>query len=328
MSSQGLRRKRMSHAAFRRQFDAMLRWLSPLPPPHRRWIAATAMAEAAPDGLDTTDPAVVEAAKSLQALDSCDGDDERAAVRQRWPTISAAQAIFEGDGPRRWKLESWILTGESDREIADHCGVPPVVVAVYQELFFERRQYLDHLDKREWLAQRMYGPYMGLTFRSEELGRFWAWAALTGGPAVLSSFLTAFDAARKVDTPPTLAAYLQPGLEISSSLQATVAVHVIPTNKDTAIAWAAFRVRLIEAEAMPDPRQREVALLRLNRDVVSFAWGLLGGKSPEKLRHLLRLGKRKTVASVVLSPEAALADLIAKLKIDLPPREAGQGGAA
>jgi hypothetical protein len=46
----------------------------------------------------------------------------------------------------------------------------------------------------------------------------------------------------------------------------------------------------------------------------------LAGKSPHKLRHLLRLGRRKkNGGGGELSPEAALADLIAKLKIDLSP---------
>ena len=320
MLTQGTRHKHMSRKAFRKSFDRAMRLLSPLPPPHHRWIAATAMVKAGVGELDTTDPVVAQAAEYLLAVAACttggeQAADERAAVRERWLALSAAEDIFKVDDSRKWQLEAWLLTGLSDCEIADRCGLLPTVVGIYENLFFGRREYLD---QPEWLAGKLFGRPLALTFRNEELGRFWAWAALTGGPAVLSSFSTAFDVAKKADTLPTLAVYLEPGLEISSSLQATVAVHVIPTNRDTAIAWAAFRVRLMEAEAMPDPRQREVAFLRLKQDFVRYAAGVLDGKRPEKLQHLLRLRRRKTGASVELSPEAALADLIAKLKIDLP----------
>jgi hypothetical protein len=316
----------MSHTAFRESFDRAMRWLAPLPPPHHRWIAATKVATAGADNLDLVDdPAVVEAVKYVRALGACTTDDESAAVQVRWPAIRTAQAIFEGDGPRRWALEAWILTAQPDDDIAARCGLSRHAVAAYEALFFARREYLS---QPEWLAQKMFGPFMNLTFRNEEVSRFWAWVGLTGPRAALNKYIETFHSAWWPGVPAVLSLYLQPSTPASLSAKALVATHVLPANHNTAIAWAAFRLRLIESEGLPDPRQREVASLRLKQDLVRYTAGVLAGRPPEKLRHLLRLGKRKTGASVELSPEAVLVDLIAKLKVDRPPREAGQGGAA
>jgi hypothetical protein len=255
----------MAEEAFRQQHDAMMRWLDPLPPPHCGWLAASELARAAHGEPDTADPALVEAANYIQALAACTTDDERVAVKTRWPAIAAAQQIFECGRPRQWELESWILAGETDDQIGTRCGLSSQTVAAYSVLFFERRSYLDD---PEFLSQKLFGPAFCLKFRNDQIGEFWGWVGLCGGPVHLKTFLDTFYAAWRPGEPAVLGIYLQPDTPAPLSMKAMVATHVLPENHDTAVAWISFHLRLMAAEAMPDPRQSEVAFLRLKQDLV------------------------------------------------------------
>ena len=122
-----------------------------------------------------------------------------------------------------------------------------------------------------WLNRKLFPGWLWPTFRNDELSRLWLFVGLDGGPAVLDSFVKAFHAAWQIGTPPVLSVYIRRGSPLPVNMQAAVATCVLPANRATAGVWVAFHVRLMGAEAMSDPRQREVAFLRLRQDFVAYA---------------------------------------------------------
>jgi hypothetical protein len=270
--------------ALEKTFDRGIRALAPLPKPWRRWEAATNLARGKPTEHQPTDLAVVAATKYLRALASCATDDERVAVETRWPVISQAKAIFERDDPRRWEVEAWIMCGQSDREVANRCGLSPAVVAMYEKLFFARREFLRD---PEQLAQKLFGPSVFLNFRNEELGRFWSWAGLTAPTAVLVKLIESFHAVWRADTPPTLSAYLRSDDLVPLKVQAFVATHVLSNNVKAAPIFFHTHMGLIEAECEFDPARKEEKINQLKRTMVEYARGFLAGKSAKQLQRLL-----------------------------------------
>jgi hypothetical protein len=271
-------------------FDRTLRWLAPLPAPDRRWRAALRLA-AKPRSAKrrSANRVVAEAVEYLRAVANCATDGERAAAAEKWSAISQALAVFQANSLQRWELEARVLAGQTIAEIAIHCNLASGVVAAYRRLFFSVAK--EYLDEPEWLARKMFRPRLLLTFRDNEVGRFWAWLGLTEGPVTLDAFVEAFHAVWKIDTPPTLSVYLRPDSQVPSAMAALVAVSVLPRNKDTIVAWFWFAFRVIEA--LRDPVGKEGKLDQVQRDSAAYALGFLSGKTARQLERLLHWPRRR-----------------------------------
>ena len=135
MRRKGSRRKSTTRVT-EEQFDRMLRWLSPLPTPWQRWKDAGGLDKADRAAKCKNDASVAAAVDYLDALACCTTDKEQAVVQQRWPHIAEARAIFDANDPRRWELEGYVLSGETDDEIAARLGLSPRTVATFVSLFF------------------------------------------------------------------------------------------------------------------------------------------------------------------------------------------------
>ena len=306
-------------------FNRTMRWLAPLPPLDWRWHATCQAAHGVPVPSDLADFIDVDAVVYLKVLAACRTDDERAAVQARRPAFTEALTIYTGNDPQTWEIQSRLAAGATDAEIASRCGMDAAIVADFERFFWSVREFFD---LPGWLYRKLFPGWLWPTFRDDELDRFWLFAALDGGAATLDIFIEAFHAAWKTGTAPVLSVYLQPNSPVPLNMQAAVATFVLPANQNTAEAWITSHLRLMQVEAMPDPRQSEIAFLRLRQDFAAYARGVLDGKPPEKLRHLLRLGPRnRNGRGEGLVREAALEDLRLKLTLDQPPLAVRQGGA-
>ena len=137
----------------------------------------------------------------------------------RWAEISQAKAIFDCDDPRKWEIEAWIICEQSDKQIANRCGLSAKVVAVYEKLFCSLREYLHN---PEALANKMFGVAIGVKFGDLDLGRFWSYVGLTEPTAALVQVIEAFRAAWKPGTLPVLSVYLSEGVQLN--IQALVSM--------------------------------------------------------------------------------------------------------
>ena len=263
----------------------MLRWLSPLPTPWQRWKDAGVLAVTNRNEWNTADTAIVAAAEFIRAFAACATDEERAGVQTKWPTISQAKAIFDCESLNKWELEAWLMAGLTDRGAARRCGLRPAVVGVYEHLFFAMREFLY---QREALAEKLFGAFVFIKFADEELGRFWHYLGLTAPRAVLRRFITAYRAAWEPGTPQLLSSYLKPDAPVSLSMQAFVAINLLPDNTKPAAIFFESHLGLIEAERETDPARKKERVNQIKQTMVEFTRGYLAGKTAEELLRLLR----------------------------------------
>ena len=288
--SSSTRKKYPLSAELRQSFDTMMRWMNPLPAPDRRWQAALDLAAKPQSSRRSPGAAVADAVEYLRAMAACTTDAERAAVQERWPAINEAHQLFTQDGPKKWELEAWLLTTESAKKIAARCGVAPAVAAAYRRWFYSIGK--EYRKEPDLLRQKMFTLWSAVTFRDDELGRFWAWTALAQGPESLDMFVKAFYAAWRSDTPPTLSTYLRPKAEVPLVIQATVARSALHACTKTMPAIFEFALRVIEADH-GNPQDRQGKVDDLFRLMVTYTLAYLDGQPASKLQRLLRRPRQR-----------------------------------
>ena len=228
--------------------------------------------------LDPVVKAVVDLLRAGERTTARRGTDEHDAE------LAAALRLHEEDGPQRWEVEARILARQADQEIADRCGLSNSMVALYTQVFFDLRQ---SLDATGYLMATVVGRWGGDTFRNEDVGRFWAWAAMGGGSVVLDSLVEAFRTARQPGELPTMSVYLKPGACTCSDMQMFVAVSVLPNHGPLAEAHIWWNLRLREASVTGDPYRAALLREQVQDDVIRCARAQLAGK-PVKSRLLPR----------------------------------------
>ena len=101
---------------------------------------------------DADDPCVASFVDYLKALTTATVR-EQAEVRHRWPILSIAHEIAR----------------QSDQEISVQCGLPPEVIARYEELFFNVRC---SLEAEGWIWSTVLGGGLCRGFRDDEVAGF------------------------------------------------------------------------------------------------------------------------------------------------------------
>ena len=272
------------------ELERMLRWLSPLPTPWQRWKDAGGLDKADRNEQCGNGADVAAAVDYLDALARCNTDRERATVQRRWPEISEARAIFDADNLCRWELEGYLLSGQSDKEVASRLALSPRTVATYVSLFFDLRAFVD---EPEWLASKMFGSAFTLSFRDDQLQQFWAWIGICGGPVMLKKFVSEFHAAWRPSTPPLLSVYLAPDAPVALNMQALVASFILPSNAKTAPILFETHLGLIEADRETDSAGRSEKIDQLMRTMINFTRGFLAGKSGRRTAALAALSAER-----------------------------------
>jgi hypothetical protein len=214
---------------------------------------------------DDDDQWVACYAKYLRSLDS-GSQPAHVAVHQ-------ARQLTEQDGPVLWEVRARLLAGQTDAEIGARCALPSEVITWYESLFFAVRA---HTEATKYLLSRTVGDGLYRGFREGEVGEFWAWAALAGGPVVVNVLVDALRAARKPGDPPVLSIYLRPG--IAPQVQAFVASRTLPHFGPANELWLKVRGWLEEADGTHDQDRRLLLVERSREWVVRCARAWLAGK--------------------------------------------------
>lgn len=286
-----------------RQYD-------PFSPPAWRWETAGEICRGVTRWNHVVDQAVM-AAVALLATQEKPGD--RGAQRRISPALAAAHEIFVRNGPQRWEIEARLVAGESAAQIARKCGLSRGTVARYAETFFDVQSALD---ARDYLVVHVVGRGIYEGFRNEEVKNFWAWVAMSDGVRGLDAIVTAFTKVQRADRPPTLMAYLEPGVDVDPGIQALVAATVLPRFGVGAEAPLDCRIRLCEAQGVRDPDRaaflRERARGHLVRDARNY---LLGRLTPRRKRcRGTGSGGPPTASEKTVSPAALLLELADSLR--------------
>ena len=275
--------------------------------PDRRWrLARRLAAKPDPDRLGRAEPLVVQATEYQKALITCTTEAERAGVRNQWPSISEAHAVYEQNGVKRYEVEARLVAGEDDDAIAAKCAMTPAAVAAYEYLFGAIREFQGQLYR---LMKLLVGSGVQDGFRDDELRQFWAWAGLTGGRFVVDKLVGAFRATWQPKDPPVLSTYLQPAAKVPLRMQAAIAATTLPPddegNEVALLSSACLKI----AEVMGDEAQAAQFIEELQRVVVGYAFGRLTGQTTQRraclktLRALLRgNGKSQSLATTPRRP--------------------------
>lgn len=104
--------------------------------------------------------------------------------------FSAAFNIRDDDGLVRYELESRILTGQTDAEIAGKMQIPEDVVGEYSFWFFDVR---DRLHLTTWIAREAIRRDPSGKLEQHDIGPLWRWIAFNYGPLALEEVLAAVD---------------------------------------------------------------------------------------------------------------------------------------
>jgi hypothetical protein len=98
------------------------------------------------------------------------------------PELIAAHRLYQSHSPIRWELEARILAGQTDAEIAVSLAIPPAVIAVFEQSFFDVR---DRLSAGDFILFGVvgYDPVAG--FQEGDLRTLWAYFGYAAGPLFL-----------------------------------------------------------------------------------------------------------------------------------------------
>ena len=239
----------------------------PFLPPHWRWLRALRLAEKASHRLKgVNDPAIPPVIEFLLARRKANYK-----VTPMYAALEAALALHEDDSPRQWEVRARLLAGQSDDEIAVRCKLQPSVVEWYATLFYDIRPRLEATD---WLVANVlrFGGTAG--FRNSDVGPFWAFLALSGGPIALDHFVDLFHRVWRPRERPTLAVYLRKNVPLN--VRGEVARRLL--TPEAASWFLEFHVRIMEAKAKADPAVLAKAIEGVHRDSIRLAKLVVKGK--------------------------------------------------
>lgn len=125
------------------------------------------------------------------------------AIESRYPDAVQVQALYYSRPIElRQILESRLLTNETFQQIAASTGVPPAVVELYEQLFFNVR---DRLQARGWIYKVIHGHPnrrvkfgRGNSISEEERGFLYRWIGYHGGPVALDAFMAGMSGCREL----------------------------------------------------------------------------------------------------------------------------------
>jgi hypothetical protein len=159
--------------------------LDSLRPPDWRWQTALSVHRLVRQRrrrMRKSDPLWLAPLVGLAEELSPSGGRRRQRTRLATPELIAAHRLYQADSPCRWELEARILAGQSDVEIAVSRAIPPAVVAVFEQSFFDVR---DRLAAGDFILFGVvgYNPVAG--FQEGDLRTLWAYFGYAAGPQFL-----------------------------------------------------------------------------------------------------------------------------------------------
>jgi hypothetical protein len=221
-----------------------------------RWRLAQAIEERPTVALcRQADRAVVQARRLIRSLKDGPADEalRRAAVRMPVP-LAAYRIATEAHGIARHQIEARVLAGEMPAEIAAKHDLAPAVIDCYESIFFDVRGSLAH---RDYIAQVIFGSYVGSSKEPWPYHAIWKFAAYAGGPHTLDAVMRLGATLDKPSTPADLANFWR-RLLVAAAERNQVLLACTRPAVGTALATAFTKLHLTnnmgKGADEPDPR--------------------------------------------------------------------------
>jgi len=205
-------------------------------PPNWRWERARSLAE---DGYrrHPLDDGYIDVARRYQVeADSCETDEDRQMLRERYPGICDAAQIYFKANAMRWALEAFLLSRAEFALIAGLHRIHKAVVTWYAKLFYD---VLPHLESESYILSAAIGDnvHNGLTDRDYPL--VWKIVGFYGGPLLLRSYIRPFHSIHIADEDQVDAGYLA-ALDRQMRKKALAAGLTVPTYGNHQVIFDAY----------------------------------------------------------------------------------------
>lgn len=225
--------------------------------------------------------------------------------RLKYPEIHTAHQIFEEDRLRRAELESRILVGQSDLEIAEYCNLTPEVVQVYADLFFCVRDFPGAF---YWQLKHAVGRPHFYGYQDHNLRQMWNWFGLTGQQKVLNWVIQSYYAELKPGDEPTLSVYLRPSSCVDRRIQGKIAMQIFSDFQPIDRLEQEFAYYYLLTQALPTQKERDESLQEYKNDRIDYAYKFLKGQ----IKRQPPQRKRRNTAPV--SPDIEISKIQNRLR--------------
>ncbi len=189
---------------------------------------------------------ISRARRYLRRYHSCQTDLDFVRLSDKYPDVFWAHHIWRDQNvAQRAAIEAQILAREDDYAIGQRCGIDPIVVTAYSELFFDVRSRLDH---PSYIVNCVIGPELqtGLTTRDYPL--LWKLYAYFMGPYMLEALETRFVNRMWCTTPEEVGQAVIKDAINTLKLKAAMAAKTVPVEEETQLALMEQFTKFIEVE--------------------------------------------------------------------------------
>lgn len=195
----------------------------------------------------------------LRALHRCRTDRQAKRLARRYPDVHAARQLHDHGGTTTLEVQSRVLAGQADDQIARATALPPEAVAAYESLFFHCR---DRLDARGWIVTYAikwlsFDPVKGRDFATVVKA-----FAYHGGPSLLDAIVPFIRGERSLDLP--VADGLVQESETDRCIRLAIGVDMLPWDVNTARKLSRIRVELLADSGKASTERSVAAVLAEN----------------------------------------------------------------
>jgi len=147
--------------------------------------------------------------------------------------------------PTRWAIESYILAGAEDAEIAERVGCDEGVITAYEAAFFNVREKLHNVN---YIVNVVLGDAVSRGLSERQYDLLWKLFGYQGGVHVLDAVIGKFTNIHKPRNAEEVSEFFQNSAINSMRHKAAVAALTVPINTHTQLPLLEAYVKYVEIE--------------------------------------------------------------------------------
>ena len=188
----------------------------------------------------------------------------------------------------RYMIESHILAREDDFAIGYRCGMPPGVIATYENVFFNVREKLHH---RGYVINTVLGAAIHRGLQDRDYDLLWKLYGYFLGPHVVDALQSKFASPAWCGTVDGVGSALMDDAISTLKLKAAVAAKTVPVNQQTQIALMEQFTKFVEVERTTDSagKAQEQILDHIHAMMAALPFNV-GGRDPREGDALIDRG--------------------------------------
>lgn len=223
------------------------------------------------------------AIKFKAAYEACENDYAKLELIDKYPDIFWAYELYLQAEPTRYAIEAYILARETDKEIGYRFGLSPSIVASYEELFFNVRDYLQN---QGYVVTVVIGEALQKGLYERQYDLLWKLCGYMGGPFVLDAMIGKYTQMAWASGPNDVSASWQDLAVGTMKMKAAQAALTVPVNQQTCIALLDIFNKYVEVErtTQSQGQAKEAILENISAMLKTLPFSVAGQAGAE--RHM------------------------------------------